>query len=188
VAVNKEVFTDSVLADLGLKKEELVEKHAVEVGNIFSLGSKYSDALNVFYTDEEGNRRSIIMGCYGLGISRLMGLLAEHFADDHGLVWPEAVAPFKVYLARLGDDPKVVEEADGLYEQLTRSGIQVLYDDRDARPGEKFADADLLGIPYRVVVSAKTQAAGTFEIKSRTGEQSGQVSREKLNKTLGISE
>jgi prolyl-tRNA synthetase len=97
------------------------------------------------------------------------------------------VAPFRAYLARLGDDPAVVKEADGLYESLTQSGIQVLYDDRDVRPGEKFADADLLGIPYRVVISSKTQTAGTFELKPRSGEQAEQVSREKLNKTLGIS-
>lgn len=186
LAVNKEVFTGEVLAELGLKKDELVEKQAIEVGNIFSLGTKYADALDVFYTDEKGERKSIIMGSYGLGISRLVGLLAEHFADDRGLVWPEAVAPAKLYLARLGDDSKVVKQADELYDKLTADGTEVLYDDRDVRPGEKFADADLLGIPYRVVVSDKTLAAGKYELKARRAGQPNQVSAEELMKKLAI--
>jgi prolyl-tRNA synthetase len=187
VAVNKEVFTDEVLNDLGLNKADLVEKHAVEVGNIFSLGTKYADALDVFYTDEKGDRRSIIMGSYGLGVSRLVGLLAEHFADERGLVWPEAVAPFKVYLARLGDSTEVVKSADKLYDDLTGKGALVLYDDRDARAGEKFADADLLGIPYRVVISDKTHSAGVFELKARSGEKAEHVSMDELYKKLGIN-
>lgn len=180
VAVNKEVYTDEILAQLKLNKDELVEKTAVEVGNIFSLGSKYADALDVFYTDEKGERKSIIMGCYGIGISRLMGLLAEHFADDKGLVWPEAVAPAKVYLARLGDNKDVVKQADELYENLTAAGVQVLYDERDLRPGAKFADADLLGVPYRVVVSDKTVAAGNYELKARTADTAESVDLDKL--------
>ena len=186
IAVNKEVFTDEILTQLGLNRDELVEQRAVEVGNIFPLGSKYSDALGVYFTDEQGGQQSIIMGCYGLGISRLMGLLAEHFADDKGLVWPEAVAPAKVYLARLGDNPDVVKQADELYNLLTAADIQVLYDDRDARPGEKFADADLLGIPHRVVVSDKTVSGGTYEWKRRKVQAAEQVSAEQLLKTLGI--
>lgn len=185
LAVNKEVFDDKILEELGLKKDELVEKRAVEVGNIFSLGSKYADALDVFYTDEKGSRQSIIMGCYGLGISRLMGLLAEHFADDKGLVWPEAVAPAKIYLARLGDEADVVKQADELYQRLTDAGVEVLYDDRDLRPGEKFADADLMGIPQRIVVSRKTQAAGLYELKARGSDDAKQLSQTELLKTLG---
>jgi prolyl-tRNA synthetase len=187
VGVNKEVLTNEVLADLGLNRDELVERKAVEVGNIFSLGSKYSDALDVYYTDEKGQQQSIIMGCYGFGVSRLMGLLAEHFADDKGLVWPENVAPAKVYLARLGDSPEVAKQADELYDRLTGAKIEVLYDDRDVRAGEKFADADLLGIPYRVVVSDKTAASGDYELKARTADTPEQVNIEKLLKTLGIS-
>jgi len=187
IAVNKEVYTDEVLTSLGLDKSELVEKRAVEVGNIFPLGTKYADALDVFYDGEQGNRQSIIMGCYGIGVSRLMGLLAEHFADDKGLVWPETVAPAKVYLARLGDNPDVVKRADELYERLTASQVGVIYDDRDIRAGEKFADADLLGIPYRVVISDKTAASGSYELKARTASAPEQVSIEKLLKTLGIN-
>ncbi|HUY85351.1 MAG TPA: aminoacyl--tRNA ligase-related protein [Candidatus Dormibacteraeota bacterium] len=187
LAVNKEVYNGEVLAELGLNKDELVEKRAVEVGNIFPLGSKYSDALDLYYIDDKGQKQSVIMGCYGLGISRLMGLLAEHFADDKGLVWPEAVAPAKVYLARLGDKPEVVKQADELYNRLTAAGTEVLYDDRDLRPGEKFADADLLGIPYRVVVSEKTLAAGSYELKARTAAEPVHASAEDLMKTLGIT-
>jgi len=172
IAVNKEIYTDENLAKVGLKKEELVEKRGVEVGNIFPLESKYSDALELFYSDEKGEQQSIIMGCYGIGISRLMGLLAEHFSDDRGLVWPVNVAPFRVVICQLGEDEEVVKAAYDVYQKLTQAGIAVLYDDRtDARPGEKFADADLLGIPYRVVVSAKTVAANKFEVKKRTGSE-----------------
>jgi prolyl-tRNA synthetase len=185
IAINQEVCNDKNLAELGLNQADLVEKKGVEVGNTFHLEAKYTDALDVYYTDETGERQSIIMGCYGIGISRLMGVLAEHFADDKGLVWPEAVAPAQVYLARLGDDAAVVKEADELYEKLTDAGIETLYDDRDVRPGEKFADADLLGIPYRVVVSQKTQAAGTLELKARQSDQIEQINKDELLKRLG---
>lgn len=169
VAVNEEIYTDENLAKLGLKKEELVEKRGVEVGNIFPLESKYSDALELYFTDENGEEQSIIMGCYGIGVSRLVGMLAEHFSDDRGLVWPKAIAPFTVVICQLGEDETVTKAAYDMYQKLTQSGIAVLYDDRaGVRPGEKFADADLLGIPYRVVVSAKTVAAGKFEVKART--------------------
>lgn len=167
MAINDEVFTDENLAKLGLDKSKLVEKKAIEVGNIFPLETKYTDALDVYYTDESGQKQSIVMGCYGIGISRLMGVLAEHFADDKGLVWPEAVAPAKVYIACLGSDEAVVSQADKLYNDLASAGIEALYDDRDARPGEKFADSDLLGIPMRVVVSAKTAESGQLELKHR---------------------
>jgi prolyl-tRNA synthetase len=184
LAVNKEVLTDEVLAQLGLSRDDLVEKKAVEVGNIFPLASKYSDALGVYYTDEQGNQQSMIMGCYGIGISRLMGLLAEHFADDKGLVWPEAVAPAKVYLARLGEASEVTKQADELYDRLTAAGVQVIYDDRDARAGEKFADADLLGIPYRVVISDKTVASGHYELKARTQANAESIDGEELLKRI----
>lgn len=179
VAVNQEIYTDENLAKLGLKKEELVEKRGVEVGNIFPLESKYSDALELFYLDENGNKQSIIMGCYGIGISRLVGMLAEHFSDDRGLVWPENVAPFKVIISQLGDDEQVTQHAYNMYQKLTSAGVSVLYDDRtDARPGEKFADADLLGIPYRIVVSAKTVAENKYELKKRTEATSEMVTLE----------
>lgn len=185
VAINQEILTDENLAKLGLKREDLVEKRGVEVGNTFPLETKYTDALGLYYTDEKGQQQSIIMGCYGIGISRLVGMIAEYFADDKGLVWPEAIAPAKVYLARLGEDENVVKEADGLYEELTNLGVQVLYDDRLVRAGEKFADADLLGIPYRVVVSPKTLESHTYETKARTESDAEQLDRATLVKKLG---
>ncbi len=186
IAVNEEVFTDENLAKMGLNKADLVEKRGVEVGNIFPLESKYTDALDVYYTDETGQQQKIIMGCYGIGISRLMGMIAEHFADDKGLVWPEAVAPARVYLARLGQDAAVVQAADALESALTAAGITVLYDDRDERPGKKFADAELLGIPYRVVVSSKTIAASGYEIKGRISDTAEQISLDDLMQKLSV--
>lgn len=179
-AINQEVYNDNVLSDLGITKDELVEKKAVEVGNIFTLGYKFSDALNLCYTDENGSAQKVFMGSYGIGPSRLVGLLAELFADEKGLVWPENVAPFRVYLARLGNDESVIVAADGLYRAFQEAGIDVLYDDSDKRPGEKFADADLIGVPHRVVVSAKTVEAGRFEYKARTSTDVEMLSQEML--------
>jgi prolyl-tRNA synthetase len=184
LAINKEIYSDETLTKLGLNKADLVEKQGVEVGNTFHLETKYTDALDVYYTDEHGQRQSIIMGCYGIGISRLVGVIAEHFADDKGLVWPEAVAPAKVYLARLGEESDVMAKADELESILTAAGIAVLYDDRDERPGKKFADAELLGIPYRVVVSSKTISGAGCELKARTSETVEQISVEDLVKKL----
>ena len=184
IAVNKEVYTDENLAKLGLKKENLVEKHAVEVGNIFPLESKYTDALEVYYTDENGDKQSLIAGCYGIGISRLMGVIAEVFSDDKGLVWPKSVTPFSVHLVRLGNSAETVKFADELYADFQRKGITVLYDDRDMRAGEKFADSDLIGIPTRFVVSDKTVAENKIEVKQRIAADSQLVSREELLKFL----
>ncbi len=171
LAINKEIYTDENLRKLGLNKADLVEKRGVEVGNIFPLETKYTDTLGVHYTNESGKRHSIIMGCYGVGISRLMGLLAEHFADDKGLNWPHSIAPAKIYLARLGVEDHVIQAADELYDKLQTAGVEVLYDDRHIRPGEKFADADLLGVPWRVVVSDKTVQKSMIELKARASEE-----------------
>jgi prolyl-tRNA synthetase len=187
LAINEEVLDEENLQQLGVKREELKQVKSSEVGNIFNFGTDKSEQMDFGFTDEKGERRFVHLGSYGIGITRVMGVIAEKFADDRGLVWPEAIAPFKVYLARLGDDPAVVKTADELYKSLTAAGVQVLYDDRDARPGEKFADADLLGLPYRIVLSDKTQAAGTFELKARSAEQAKQVSRDELNKILDIN-
>lgn len=184
LAINKEVYTDEVLADLGLDKSELTERKAVEVGNIFTLGTKYSEALELLYTDEDGAQKPVFMGSYGIGPGRVMGTIAEHFSDDKGLAWPEEVAPFKVYLAPLSIDGEVKSEADNLYDELQAKGISVIYDDRDARAGQKFADADLLGIPYRVVVSQKTLQNSTYEIKHRKSDDVELITREELVKRL----
>jgi len=186
IAINKEVYNDEVLADLGVNKDELVERKAVEVGNIFTLGNKFSDALGLTFTAEDGSTQPVFMGSYGIGPSRLMGLIAEHFADDKGLVWPNAVAPARVYIARLGNSEEVIKQADALYESLTVAGVGVLYDDRDLRPGEKFADADLLGIPYRVVISDKTVAGNVYEIKARQSSDTQVVDLSTTLKVLGV--
>ena len=172
IAINKEVFTDEVLADLGLKKEDCVEKKAIEVGNIFNLGTRFSDAHGLTYKNETGEDVAVVMGSYGIGPNRLMGTVAELWADEKGLVWPEIIAPYRVHLVRLGDSEKVVAEADALYATLLERGIDVLYDDREVRPGEKFADSDLIGLPTRVVISENTIKDEVIEVVDRkTGEK-----------------
>jgi prolyl-tRNA synthetase len=185
MAVNQEVLTDEVLADLKLNREELSQKKAVEVGNIFTFGSRYSEPLGLMFTDEHGSQKPVFMGSYGIGISRLMGLLAEHFADDKGLAWPEAIAPFSIYLARLGDSQEVIASADKAYRHLTEANVRVLYDDRrDVSAGEMFADADLIGLPLRLVVSDKTVASNSYELKNRKQEQTREIPAEQLVEVL----
>jgi prolyl-tRNA synthetase len=179
IAINEEVYNDEVLADLGISKDELVEETAVEVGNIFTLGTKFSGALNLNFTDEDGVSKPVIMGSYGIGPSRVMGLIAEHFSDDKGLVWPENVAPAKVYLVRIGGEGATTH-ADELYEELLAKGIEVLYDDRDERPGNKFGDAELMGIPYRVTVSDRLLETGHYEFTPRTGGEMSLLTRDEL--------
>ena len=172
IAINKEVYTDEVLQDLGVTKEELVEKKAVEVGNIFSLGTKFSDAFELTYSDEKGEKNPVVMGSYGIGPGRLMGTIVETLSDEKGIIWPESVSPFKIHLILLaGKDDKARNFADKLYADLRAKNIEVLYDDRDARAGEKFADSDLIGIPHRVIVSDKALEQNKLEYKNRkTGE------------------
>ena len=176
IAINEEILTDENLAKLGLDQSRLVEKKGVEVGNTFHLESKYTDVLDLYYNDEKGEKQSIIMGCYGIGISRLMGVIAELFADDRGLVWPESIAPFSVHLINLGQD----EQAEEIYAKLTGAGVEVLLDDRDVSAGEKFAGSDLIGIPYRLVVSKKSLEAGGVELKKRNEKESEIVAVEEL--------
>ncbi|MBI4068050.1 prolyl-tRNA synthetase [Candidatus Kaiserbacteria bacterium] len=167
-AVNKEVYTDDVLAELGLSKDAMREARSIEVGNIFPLGTRFPEALGLMYTDESGEKKFPYMGSYGIGLGRLMGTIVEVLSDDKGLVWPHEVAPFAVHLVSLaGNNSDVAAEAENTYNALTERGIEVLFDDRDARAGEKFADADLIGIPTRVVVSEKTIAAGGIEVTDR---------------------
>lgn len=168
LAINKEVMNPEVLADLSVSEGELTEEKAVEVGNIFSLGTRFSEPLGLTYKDADGNDRPVIMGSYGIGPSRLMGVLVEVFADEKGIVWPKEVSPYQVHLVSItGGNSEIEKEADRVYEMLQENDIEVLYDDRDARAGEKFADADLIGIPVRLVVSEKTVSAGGVEKTDR---------------------
>ena len=150
-----------------IKREELVEKKSIEVGNIFSLATRFSDALSLKFKAEDGKTKAVIMGSYGIGPARLMGTIVEVLSDEKGIVWPEGVAPFPVHLISVGTNEDVIKEADRIYEMLRDEGIEALYDDRDARAGEKFADGDLLGIPTRIVVSEKTMAQGAVEAVNR---------------------
>ncbi len=172
---NKEVFNDEVLSEFGAKADEFEEARAAEVGNIFKLKFKYSEPLGLKYTDESNSAKTVYMGCYGIGVSRVMGVIAEKFADDKGLVWPEAVAPFKYYLVGIGENG--TKEAEKIYSEHSN---EILYDDRDARPGEKFADAELMGIPYRVVISDKTLAAGAAEVTTRANGETRLVDLKEL--------
>jgi prolyl-tRNA synthetase len=184
IAVNEEVL-DEAVKELGINKDELEKVKSAEVGNIFNFGTEKAETMGIQFTDQDGQLKPIYLASYGIGITRVMGVIAEKLSDDRGLVWPEAIAPAKVYLARLGDEPEVVKQADELYERLTGQNVQVLYDDRDVRPGEKFADADLMGIPWRVVVSSKTLANETYELKARTASEAQQLGLEQLLPLIG---
>lgn len=172
---NKEVFNDEVLAEFNAKREDFEEMHGAETGNIFKLNFKYSEPLDLKFSDEENHLKTVYMGCYGMGVSRLMGVIAEKFADDKGLVWPKSIAPFSVYLIGIGE--KGIEAAEKLYAEHSD---EILFDDRDARPGEKFADAELMGIPYRVVISDKTLAEGVAEVVERATGEISKISIDKL--------
>ncbi len=145
---------------------------ASEVGNIFDLGQKYSKDFNFTYKTADGSEKQPIMGCYGIGLTRLMGVIVEALSDDKGIVWPESVAPFKVHLLVLGDSDVVKMRAEKLYMELNETGVEVLFDDRaGVSNGEKFNDSDLLGMPYRIVVSERSLKEGGFELKKRTAEK-----------------
>lgn len=178
IAINKEVLEDDILAELGVTKDELEEVRAIEVGNIFGLGTKFSAPFNLSVKDENGEEHTVIMGCYGIGVTRVMGTIAELMGDDRGLVWPKQIAPYQLHITSLGGDDAVTEDALKLYESCKSAGIEVLWDDRDVSAGEKFADADLMGMPYRVVVSKKTLEGGAYEVKDR---RSGEVESMKLD-------
>ena len=186
IAVNKEVYNDEVLKDLGLKKENLVEKKAIEVGNIFSQGTRFSEPLGLFYLDEKGEKKSVITGAYGIGPGRLIGTIVEVLSDEKGIVWPKEVSPFGVHLIEINpkSNPAVKKEAEDLYNELGKAGVEVLWDDRGTTAGEKFADSDLIGIPTRLIVSEKTMAEGVVEIKERGSDKSEKILRDKILNTL----
>ena len=164
IAVNEEVLDDAV-KELGISKDELEKVKSAEVGNIFNFGTEKCDQMNVRFTDKDGVEKPIYLGSYGIGITRVMGVIVEKFADDKGIVWPENIAPAKVYLVQIGQESK--ETADALYDELMSKGIEVIYDDRDERPGAKFADSELLGVPYRITVSDRLLEDHKFEFTPR---------------------
>ena len=179
-AINKEINTDEVLQGLGWDKKSLVEKSAIEVGNIFKLGTKFSEPLGLTYTDAEGVSKPVVMASYGIGPGRVMGTIVEVSHDSQGMIWPEAVAPFKVHLISLNKNT----EAEEIYNNLKSSNTEVIYDDReDKSAGEKFADADLIGCPWRLVVSGRMEA-DEVEIKKRSEKESRIVKISELSSIL----
>lgn len=170
IALNEEVMDDENLEKLGIKREELEKVKSAEVGNIFNFGTDKSEDMDFSFTNKEGKKQFVHLGSYGIGITRIMGVIVEKFADEKGIVWPENIAPAKIYLVRIGGEA-AVEKADEIYKEFEGKGITVLYDDRDERPGTKFADAELMGIPHRVTVSERLIESGKFEYTNRqTGE------------------
>lgn len=185
-AINKEIINDIESVEgapscphcMGV---DLLEHRAIEVGNIFKLRSRFSDAFKFMYKDKNGKEQHIEMGCYGIGPSRIMGTLVEVSHDEKGIIWPESVAPYKVHLIVLGKETETYDQATSLYQQFLNQNIEVLYDDREeVTAGEKFADADLIGIPYRVVVSKKTLQSDSVELKHRNKKNVELVSFSKI--------
>lgn len=188
IVIERDYVAD-VEADIALAvaNDQFEEKRGIEVGNIFQLGYHYTNLMkNAVYTDDAGNREKYYMGCYGLGIGRTMAAIVERFHDDKGIIWPKNIAPALVYIARLGANSEVVSVADKLYDDLMDKGVNAIYDDRDVRPGEKFADADLIGIPYRIVISDKTVSIDRYELKERTSKDTQNLTLEEVLKTLGV--
>lgn len=176
VAINKEIIEDQNTCPI-CGSSKLEEKKAIEVGNIFELKDKYSRAFDFNFKDQNEKNIPALMGCYGIGPSRIMGSIVEVCHDDKGIIWPKNVAPFSVHLISL----KQNEEAEKLYQKLLNEKIEVLYDDRDSvSPGEKFADADLIGCPFRLVISQKTLAENKIEFKARNNNVSELIDADKI--------
>ncbi len=172
---NKEAVNKEIEEQKGRKEEK-----AVEVGNIFSLGDRFSDKLGLMFIDENGDKKPVIMGSYGIGLGRLMGTVVEVLSDEKGVVWPREITPFDIHLLVLSNEAK--NFADEVYEALISRGIEVLYDDRDIRAGEKFADSDLIGISTRVVIGEKAVESKTLEVKDRATGEIRQIALERLIK------
>lgn len=175
IAVNDDDYTPELLKDFNLEGMEFEKAKSIEVGDIYKLGTKYSEAFGLMFKNEDGKEIPVDMGSYGIGVSRLMGTIVEVLSDDKGIVWPEEVAPYKIHLLKLGD----TDYADLLYKKLTDKGIEVLYDDRSTSAGEKFALSDLLGLPLRVIVGKETSIE-SIELVERASGEERKISEEEL--------
>lgn len=183
VAVNKDIWEEQKKCpECG--SESYTEEKSVEVGNIFNLGTKFSESIGLYYKDNEGNSKPVVMGSYGIGPGRVMGTIVEVMCDEKGIVWPESVAPFDVHLIVVGDDEKTKKITNDLYEELKQKKVDVLYDDREVSAGQKFADSDLIGIPIRIVVSDKTLKENKFEFKKRNEKDIRLVEKNELFKLI----
>ncbi len=176
IAVNEEVLDDAT-NELGIDKATLRPVVSAEVGNIFKFGTEKSEKMNFTYTDKDGIKKPLYLASYGIGITRVMGVIAEMMSDSKGLVWHSNIAPYQVYLASIGD---VNEQADTLCQQLETAGVSVIYDDRDVRPGEKFTDAELMGIPYRLVVSERNLESNSVELTNREDGNTEMIPTDKI--------
>jgi len=176
IAYNKEVMPEDAS-----NKDKYEEFRASEVGNIFTLGTKFADDFDYRYAAADGEQRPVWMGCYGIGTSRLVGVIVEKFNDERGIIWPDTVAPFKVSLISF---ETTHEKAKDIYGSLVAAGVEVLWDDRDLSAGVKFADADLIGNPYRLIVSEKSLSGGGAELKRRGEEKSEIIPLDEIGKRL----
>lgn len=182
IAINKDDFNDEALNDFGLniQKEALIGKKSIEVGDIYTLGYKYSDAFDLTFKNEDGEDKPVFMGSFGMSPSRLMGTIVELNNDQEGIVWPESVSPFDLHLISLGKN----EEAEKFYNELKQNNVDVLYDDRSLSAGEKFADADLIGISKRIIISNKSLAAGGCELQFRKDKKGTILALDKFDNFL----
>lgn len=188
IAFNKEVYSPTLLSEFGVQEADVTEEKASEVGNIFNLGTRFSHALGLQYVDEQGSKHDVIMGSYGIGPARVMGTVVEILATDKGIIWPEEIAPFKIHLLVLGEKTDIIQVADDIYSQLENAALEVLYDDRsDYSNGEKLTEADIIGCPWRVVVSEKSLEKGGAEVKRRTAEESEIIPLDKLVEFLSTA-
>lgn len=185
IAVNEEVLDDA-MKELGIDKAELEKVKSAEVGNIFNFGTEKSEQMGISYSDHNDKKQAIYLASYGIGITRIMGVIVEKMSDQKGIVWPENIAPARVYIAPIGNDKAVLGAADECYQKLQSAGVEVLYDDRDVRPGEKFADCDLIGIPHRLVFSPKTTQTGKIEYKHRLNDQPELQDQARVFRLLGV--
>ncbi len=164
--------------------KELQEKKSIEIGHVFILEDEYSKKMEANYTDQDGNKKPILMGCYGIGVSRLMAVVVEGSHDENGIIWPKEVSPFEIHLIGLGSNKEVQKKAEEIYNDLKESNFNVLFDDRDKSPGEKFAESDLIGIPIRIVVSEKTCQKNSVGLKKRIEKEEKLVKISKLKEFL----
>ena len=184
IAINEEVFTDAIIKQLELNRKDLEKVKASEAGNIFSFGGKKCEDLGLFYTDKDGKKKPVILGSYGIGITRLMGIIVEKLSDEKGMIWPEEIAPYKVHIISLEGqkDEQVRKVSEDIYTAFGEE--KALLDDRDVRAGEKFAEADFLGLPSRIVVSKRSLSEGGVELKLRAEKESKILSLQEIEKLL----
>lgn len=188
LAKNKEIAENGI-PNCSTCHKPMKQEKGIEAGNIFDLGTRFTEPFHVQFQDKNDQQQTVVMGCFGLGTTRLVGAIVEVHHDEHGIIWPESVAPYRVHLIHLGSkdekmQKKILAEATSIYKELEKAGVSVLYDDRDVSAGSKFADADLLGLPHRIVISEKTLAKKSIEYKARHATTSEMLSSKKLLKHL----